>query len=61
MRLGELVGRQAADERFGEVAGGQAVQIAAHLVDETEPDLVRLDLALENPFLRLGNGDRLGE
>jgi hypothetical protein len=39
MGLGELLGREPADQRLGEVAGLQALEIAADLVDQAEADL----------------------
>ncbi len=56
--LREIVGGQPADQSFGQFAGGQTFQVAADLVDQAEPDLVRHHLVVEDPFL--GFGDRHG-
>ena len=58
---GKLLGREAADQRLGEVAGGEAVEVAPDLVDQAEAHLVRHDLVVEDPLLRLGDRDRLGQ
>ena len=60
-RLREVVGRQAADQRFGELAVVQALEVAAQLVDEAEAHLVRHDLVVEDPLLAFGNGHGLGQ
>src|SRR5262249_5367474 len=54
VRLGELLGRETTDQRLGEVASRQAVQVALELVDEAQPDLVGNDLVVDDPFLGLG-------
>ena len=59
--IGEFLGREAADERLGEVARCKAVEIGAHLVDKAEPDLVRRDLVVEDPVLGFRNRDGLGQ
>ena len=61
MCLGELLGRQAADQRFGEVAVGEAVEVALDLVDQAEAHLIRHHLIIEDPLLRFGDRHRLGE
>ena len=40
---------------------GRPFEITAYLVDQAEPDLVRYDLVVEDPFFRFGDGHRLGE
>ncbi len=59
--FGEIVGGKPADQRFGQFAVGQAFEVAADLVDQAEPDLVRHDLVVEDPLLRLRDGHRLGQ
>ena len=59
--LGEVVGRQAADQRLGELAVVQPLEVAAQLVDEAQAHLVGHDLVVEDPLLAFGNGHRLGE
>ena len=59
--LGEVVRRQAADQRFGELAVVEALEVAAQLVDEAEAHLVRHDLVVEDPLLALGHRHRLGQ
>ena len=61
MSVREVQGRQAANQGFGEFARLQAVRDSRGSLDQTEADLVRDDLIVENPFLRFGDGDRLGE
>ena len=61
MFFGELLGRQAADQRFGELAVGQAFKIAADLVDQSKADLVRHHLVVEDPFFGFGDRDGFGE
>ena len=61
MGLGEVVGRQAADQRSGQLTVGQAFEIAADLVDEAEPDLVRHHLIVEDPFLGFRDRHGLGQ
>ena len=61
VRLGEFLGRQAADQGLRKLAVRQAFEIAADLVDEAEPDLVGHDLVVEDPFLGFGNRHGLGE
>ena len=39
----------------------QALEVAADLVDEAEPDLVGHDLVVEDPLLGLGDRHGLGE
>ncbi len=60
-RLGKVVGRQAADQRLGQLAVVQALEIAAELVDEAEADLVGHHLVVEDPLLAFGHRHRLGE
>ena len=59
--VGEVKGRQAANQGFGELRGCQAVEIAADLVDQAKADLVGHDLIVENPLLGFGDRDRFGE
>ena len=59
--LRELLGRQAADQGFRELAVVEAVEVAPHLVDQTEAHLVGHDLVVEDPLLGFGYGDRLGQ
>ena len=59
--LGEVVRRQAADQRLGQLAVVQALEVAAQLVDEAQAHLVGHDLVVEDPLLALGHGHRLGQ
>ncbi len=52
---------QPADHEAGQLAVVELLQERARLVDEAEPDLVRDDLAVEQPRLRLGETERLGQ
>ena len=61
MGLGEVVGRQSADQGFGQLAGGEAFEIAADLVDQAKPDLVRHHLVVEDPLLGFWDCNRLGQ
>jgi hypothetical protein len=49
--LGEVGGRQAADEELRKFAGSQRIEVGAAVVDESEADLVRHDLAVQQPDL----------
>ncbi len=59
--LGKLLGREAADQRLGEIARGEPLEIAADLVDKAEADLIGRHLIVEDPFFRFGDRDGLGE
>ncbi len=61
VRFGEVVRRQAADQRLGELAVVQALEVAAQLVDEAQAHLVGHDLVVEDPLLALGHRHRLGQ
>ena len=43
-------------DRLGELAVREPLEVGPHLVDEAGPDLVRHDLVVEDPRLRLGDG-----
>ena len=61
MGLGELLGRQAADQGFSELTVREAVEVALDLVDQAEAHLIRHHLIVEDPLLRFGDRHRLGE
>ena len=61
MGLGELLDRQPADQRLGQLAVGQPLEIAAHLGHQAQPDLVFGDPVIEDPGLRVGHRQRLGQ
>ena len=61
MGFRELLGGQAADQRFGELTVREAVEVALDLVDQTEAHLIRHHLIVEDPLLRFGDRHRLGE
>ena len=61
MGLRELLGGQAADQGFRELAVREAVEVALDLVDQAEAHLVRHHLIVEDPLLRFGDRHRLSE
>ena len=61
MGFRKVFGRQTADKCFRQLTVGQAFEVAADLVDEAEPDLVRHHLIIEDPFLGFRNCHGFGE
>ena len=61
MGVREVMGRNAPDQRFGQFARREALEVAPQFVDETETDLIGNNLVVEDPLPGLGDRDRLGQ
>ncbi len=59
--VGQIIGRNPADQEFGDLARLQAAQPGADLVDQAEADLVGGELAFENPVQRFLLTDDIGQ
>ncbi|MCY1185544.1 hypothetical protein D3C76_1666510 [compost metagenome] len=58
--VGQVIGRHAANQEFGDLARFQAAQPAVYRVDQADTDTVGSDLAFQDPVQRvfLGNDVR---
>ena len=58
---GQVPGRHAADQQLGQPARRQRVQERAGVIDQSQADFVRHDLAIQQPCFRVGVVHRLGK